>query len=441
MKKHFDSLVRIGIQKKEVLLNTGTSFFFRILGACAAFLVSILISRHLGANDAGVYFLAFSIVSFFAAISRLGSDNILLRYTSRKLEGTTVAKDVLLKSLSSTAIFGSILIILFILFADTISNKIFDKPELELTLRAMAPGILGLALLTLISVSFQGLRKFIFSIFLLNLFVNICLAIYIQLFTEVKSDELATIFSLASFLGFIIGGLILRYHFNKQQVFEKLEWNVFIRSSAPMFLIMFMNQLIQWSGQLISGLWVSNSDLAILAVCQRTALLTSFVLTAVNLVVAPKFSELHHQNKISELENLAIFSVKLMTLVSLPLAIVLLVFPSIVLSIFGSEFQNGANILRVIVIGQLINVLTGSVGYLLTMSGHEKDLRNSVILSGVVVLILNIVLIPTLGILGAAISTAIALILQNLLAVHYVKKRLGFNTLNLRRLFNLKSGH
>ena len=52
------------------------------------------------------------------------------------------------------------------------------------------------------------------------------------------------------------------------------------------------------------------------------------------------------------------------------------------MSIFGKGFIGGIWLLRILAIGQFINAVTGSVGYILTMSGHEKDIRNIAILNG-----------------------------------------------------------
>jgi O-antigen/teichoic acid export membrane protein len=80
-------------------------------------------------------------------------------------------------------------------------------------------------------------------------------------------------------------------------------------------------------------------------------------------------------------------------------------------------------------LGQAVNVITGSVGYLLTMSGNERDLRFVTILSGITVVILTCTLTPLYGAIGATVATAFSLAMQNLMAVYFVKKRLGFNTL------------
>jgi O-antigen/teichoic acid export membrane protein len=101
------------------------------------------------------------------------------------------------------------------------------------------------------------------------------------------------------------------------------------------------------------------------------------------------------------------------------------------MGLFGEEYVQAAHLLQILVVGQFINVITGSVGYLLNMSGHEKDMRNVVFFSGPLALGLGLFLTPIYGATGAAVATAIALASQNLIAVYMVKKRLGFNTLNL----------
>jgi O-antigen/teichoic acid export membrane protein len=65
----------------------------------------------------------------------------------------------------------------------------------------------------------------------------------------------------------------------------------------------------------------------------------------------------------------------------------------------------------------LVNAITGSVGYLLAMSGHEKDYCNVVLVSGSLAVILALVLTPWFGATGAAIATALAVASQNFLSM------------------------
>jgi O-antigen/teichoic acid export membrane protein len=120
-----------------------------------------------------------------------------------------------------------------------------------------------------------------------------------------------------------------------------------------------------------------------------------------------------------------------MLLFATPVLIIMLCVPHFFMGLFGEEYKQAAPLLQILIIGQFINVITGSVGFLLNMSGHEKDMRNVVFISGSLAVVLSLILIPLYGVTGAAIATAIALASQNLLAVYKVKQRLGFNTLNI----------
>jgi len=122
---------------------------------------------------------------------------------------------------------------------------------------------------------------------------------------------------------------------------------------------------------------------------------------------------------------------RLMSLVALPITAVLWIFPEWILSLFGEDFLGGAQLLRVLATGQLISVCSGSVGYLLNMTGHEKDMRNVMVVNASLSIILALILTPLFGALGSALATALAVASTNIMAIGFVKKRLGFSTLGI----------
>ena len=207
---------------------------------------------------------------------------------------------------------------------------------------------------------------------------------------------------------------------------DKTEINQAIK---PLFLILLMTQATQWAGQLMLGAWSSAAEVALFATAQRTSMLTSFILVAVNAIAAPKFAEAFKQGNFDQIKAVALSSSRLMTLAALPIVVFMITFAPWLMGLFGSEFIEATNILRILAIGQFVNVITGSVGYLLQMTGHERVLRNNMAISSLILVIGSMVAIPLYGVVGAAIVTAIAISTQNLLCVFQVNKKLGFNTL------------
>lgn len=209
----------------------------------------------------------------------------------------------------------------------------------------------------------------------------------------------------------------------------KTESNSINRASRPLFIVLLCSLITSWLGQLMLGVWNSSVDVALYSAAQRTAMLTSFILIAVNAIAAPKFAEAHKLNDFKEIRAISKSTSLIMSIVVMPVFIFMMVFSEQLMMLFGDEFIDGANILRILAVGQFVNVMTGSVGYLLQMTGNEKIMRNIVIISSIIMLVGSVVLIPIYGVIGAAIITAVSLSTQNLLCVYQVYKVLGFNTL------------
>jgi Na+-driven multidrug efflux pump len=83
-------------------------------------------------------------------------------------------------------------------------------------------------------------------------------------------------------------------------------------------------------------------------------------------------------------------------------------------------------------IGQFINIATGSVGVLMTMTGLESIAAKIILFSIVLNITLNSILILYLGIDGAAIATAVTVATSNFLMLYYSYKGTGINTSPVR---------
>ena len=106
----------------------------------------------------------------------------------------------------------------------------------------------------------------------------------------------------------------------------------------------------------------------------------------------------------------------------------LILFGKWFLLLFGNGFIKGVTALSILSIGQIVNAATGSVCILLVMTGYERDAVAGIGVSVVINIIMNVLLIPKWGIIGAAISTAFSLILWNILLTIWVYRKPGINS-------------
>ena len=93
---------------------------------------------------------------------------------------------------------------------------------------------------------------------------------------------MAIIFTIGAFITVFIA--LIKWFSNKNLtvVADNSQTSELVASAKPLFFMMLMGMLIQYSGQIISGIYLSASDVAYFSVAQRISMLTSFVLIAVN---------------------------------------------------------------------------------------------------------------------------------------------------------------
>ena len=425
------------MNKKSFLKHSGLAFVTRSIGGLAGFLMSIVITRTLSVEDSGLFFLAHALCSAVGMLCTLGLTKAFVRFLGgfHAEANWGVIKGVFNRGLITVLLMSIIVSILFFFCSDFISNNLFNKPEFEGVLRVISFAIPFVAVYQLVSYAFQGLHKPIISIFLQSIsnqvLVIIALLIALSLNMDLSATSVAIFFVCAVFLTAFIS--IVKWLLNKNLAVlaDYSQMSELASSAKPLFLIMLMGIVVQYSGQIISGLYLNSSDVAYFSVAQRISMLTSFVLVAITMVAAPRFAASAKLGKTEELRNTSLFCSRVMILMATPVVVFIFFFAEFLMEIFGEEYVQAASLLKILIIGQFINVITGSVGYLLNMTGHEKDMRNVVFLSGPLALVLCFVLTPLFGSTGSAIAVAIAVASQNLLAVYLVKKRLGFNTLNV----------
>lgn len=200
----------------------------------------------------------------------------------------------------------------------------------------------------------------------------------------------------------------------------------FYRHLPDFLLVGIIFYYTQWGVGLVLGAFHSESDVALFSLGLRLAMIIGFILTVYDSILGPRFSRLQHEGNGEGLKHLAQKSAFQMTCFALLPALVFIIWPEAVLALFGSDYSGAAGVVRILVIGQLVNVMTGSVILLLLMADQQRAARNILIWSVVVGGVASLVLIPRYSAEGAAYALLLCLLIQNVVAVYVVKKKFGF---------------
>lgn len=214
---------------------------------------------------------------------------------------------------------------------------------------------------------------------------------------------------------------------------------LWVSVAIPLFLSAGFLMLMGNSDVILLGMLGNDGDAGVYFAASRTARQAAFMLAAVNAIVAPLISGQGALDNRARLERISHIAAALVFFPSLLVAVVLLVFRHWVLGLFGDEYVAGQTALSVLVIGQLINAVTGPVGLLLSLGGHE---RRSTTVYGCCALfnvLLNCICIPRFGMTGAAVATSSSLIVANVWLAILVVKHMGIMPIPLLPRSRLKT--
>jgi O-antigen/teichoic acid export membrane protein len=182
--------------------------------------------------------------------------------------------------------------------------------------------------------------------------------------------------------------------------------------------------------RLVIGYFLDAKQVGVYAIATSAGILVPMILQAVNSVFSPMVSSLHSQNRQQLLAHLYQVVTKWTLALTLPLVLVLVVFAVPFLSLFGTDFRSGWPILIVIAVAEIVDCGVGSVGVLLMMSGNEKRYIRTQAVLAPLILAVKLALIPSLGLMGAALGSALGIAASNLAYLWQVKKCLHMQPLN-----------
>ena len=416
-------------------LGVAAAFAAKATGAGLLFLFSIMLARLLGAAGTGVYFLSLTIISIGATIARLGLDNAVLRFAAvAHAQGDRPTLAALYRQGIGLIFVAGVAVTLFVWFISPHLPLGGERSaELQAILHVMLLAIIPTALILLQGEFFKATgapgTATLVQVAVLPMFLVMGTAV-LYWRGNATLHNIAFLYVVAATVSVLLAGAAWSHRnpglWQKQGHFDT---RLLLRTSLPLLWVASMGLIMGWTDILVLGLWTDAATIGVYGVATRIAALTAFILIAVNSVTAPRFAALYAQGDHKSLQRLAQRSAGWMLLAASPIILFLLLFPGWVLQLFGADFVWGAPLLRILALGQVLNVSTGSVGYLLMMTGHERLMRNTIMLSALLNLLGNLVLVPAYGGMGAAVSTAFSLAFMNLLSFVLVNKKLGINTM------------
>jgi len=420
-------------------------FVGSIFGKLLTVLLHIVLSRGLGVADYGLYALAMSIFIIVGKISLLGLPMGVLRFCAyQKGEGDIEkVKGTIFASFSIVIAVSIIISAIFFLFFYFLTVNVLHKANLSPILKIF---LLALPFYNIMVMSYFAIRAFkkmnYYVCFrdILKPLLNIIIVL-IAFLLGYRLGGAAYSFLTAIILSAIISISALRYIIPEliSSIKPVYEVRRLLRFSMPILLIGLSFMLLNQISRIIIGYFEFSDKAGIYNVAATITALIVIFLNCIDAIFAPLISDLYKKREIKRIDTLFKTSTRWVFSLSLPITILYILFSKEIMSLFGADFVNGYIVLIILAAAYLFNAITGSVAFLLQMSGKQDiELFNSI---GIVTLciILNIFFVKSYGILGAAIATGASIALINLVRLIEVKKILNIQPYDRKYLKSLLS--
>ena len=427
----------------ELFKKGGISFLIRIGGQIIGFLLTFVIAHYYGAQGLGNYVLAIVILQIFTLMSKLGLDTFSIRLIAsfsrkNKWKSIQLFRKKILILISITSIASSVAMYF-------LANIIVDHIDVKVEyVRLSSFFVLPMVFFMLHYQSLRGLKRIaefsffyrmsqatfsIVSIFIISTFIR---SNNVPIYAYLTSLTIVSVLSIITYQFWFSKKAVL----NSEEIIEDLTIRNILKISVPLMLAQSVQFIMAWTDKLMIGNMMSAENVAVYGVAFRFSMGVSIALMAINSISSPKFAEKFASDDIKGMGKVAMQSAKMIFWTSTPLAAILLIFPKFFMGLYGAEFLIGFEVLRWLIIGRIVNALSGSVGNLMQMSGQQNIYMNILIIGTVINVVLNYYLIPIYGIKGAAIASVVSLSFWNLTMVYMVKRKFGFSTIYIPFLNN-----
>lgn len=423
---------------QEIILKAGFTVPVKIFGMLFGIVLSITIAKHLGAAGLGIINIANGLLSILLTISIFGFSTAMLRETSVLYERNKF-RDIA-SVLSSVKLFGiissGILGLSLIIFSNYLSINIYQHPKLDIILKIYSI-ILVFQLLTRFNcAAIKGTRNIWQSIFFSELFHKLVatILIYIIIFTNKTIDIIIVVvcFAIAHIVTFIVSQIYWGKKFNYKNGGQNKLKNL-SKIAIPLFFSNASN-LNYAILVLILGYFVTKTDIGVFSIAMQIGIIINLSLNVILPSASPKFAALYYTSETKELQITVTKLSRILLISSIIQILIIIIFGSKILAIWGTEFAEGYLVLVILSIGQFFKVSFGCSGSLLKMAGQEKLFARISIYSAILNMILLILLIPIFGLLGAAVTNMSIQILEstsksifcyyklNLIVLPFIKK-------------------
>ncbi len=402
LKSIYSRIISIESIQRQSIISLITQILFTIIG----FLSTMYFAHTIGASVLGAYFIFIAYLGIFGMIS----DGGLGGAASKRISEGEEQNEYFSAYFVLRSTFVTVLIICLIIFrssfVDIVNAGLFIWLLLALIVsllyEPLTRSIEGRA-----KVGIQQTCGFIDS-------VSRIIFQVIAVFLGFGAGGLAGGFV----AGMLVGALIELRFFELH--FARFRWK-HIKSLSTFSFWLFLTgsglMVFAYADTVIIGYFLSNADVGVYRVAMQFTTVAAFTTSALRGTLWPKVSRWSKTGSLHLIEESFSRASSYSLILAIPILIGgILLSDKLLYFFYGAEFAYGYKVLILLLCVQVVNVFQFLFTTYLSAMDHQKEAFKVTAVAATLNIIFDIILVPLIGITGAAIATLATMILNALLA-------------------------
>jgi O-antigen/teichoic acid export membrane protein len=397
----------------EVAKGGGITFAGKIFLNVIRFGTAVLLARILGANQLGLYNLSLSAMHITVGLALFGLDAAIIRFIAVnvgrqdedgvwKVLQIGMGIPLILSALVGTALYA---------LSFVIAEKVFHEPNLAPLLQLISVFIPFMVVNDQLGNALKGFKKFDAAVVAQYAYQPITRLILIALLAIIGLDAktAVAVFGLSSITASIVMYFSLKRHFKLRRTVkvDQSTLNELVQFSFPVWISSLLRRFQGNIQTLFIGTLNTISGVGVFSVVNQITHVSGEFSSSINTTSKPVIAELHDRGDIKQMGRIYQLTNKWVVMVQLPIFLFMVIFPEAILSIFGEAFTLGAIVLIILAVADFVNVSTGMGGIIIDMTGYSKLKLFNSILRITLIIVLDYLLIPRWGLVGAAVAILI----------------------------------
>ena len=413
----------------SVLRSGFKVLILRVCGVIFLFGITVFLTNFYPAEEVGAYEFTRSVLFLIGGFTILGTDQSILFFSGRfsKKEQLGALFKVYFKMVL-LLLAGSIVLLIL---AWTIPNAVYltvFNDETSGTLILKAAACLFFYAITLLNTEFfRGFALHQKSELYRGIFKQLPFGLGLLLLFLLRQHQyVVEVFLLSYFLLAIVSSIEVFFQYKKRVLRDvqdlELSYKTVLKATIPIAISALGFYLLISIDVFFLKHYTNFETLAYYGTSIKIIFLIATVINTISSFIAVKIANLYATNR-QKLQELVKNGVRIIVILTTVLSVFLMLFSKVILQVFGTAYQQANTALLILIVGHFLSSFFGITQVYLNMTKKQVVLQYILIVAVLLNALLNWVLIPKLGMEGAAIASAVSVIFWNLSAALWVYKK------------------